>query len=125
MTMIRRLVLGSGAVLAVAVLALGGCTGEGPVKPAGLEQKIESARAQADFEEIASAYEAQARVDRAAAERHRGLARAYRAGPSSNRGGQANMAIHCESLARTYQQASEENLALAKEQRQMTAGDKK
>ena len=125
MRMSRRLISAAGTVLAVAVLALGGCTGEGPVKPAGLEQKIESARTQADFEEIASAYEAQARLDRAAAERHRGLARAYRAGPSSNRGGQANMAIHCESLARTYQQASEENQALAKEQRQMTGGEKK
>ena len=64
-------------------------------------------------------------MDKAAADRHRGLAKAYKAGRMSNRGGQANMAIHCENLARTYQQAAEENLALAKEQRQMTADDKK
>lgn len=121
----RRLVVVAGSALVASALSLGGCAGEGPVKAAGLEQKIESARTQADFEEIASAYETQASLDRAAAERHRGLARAYKAAPSSNRGGQANMAIHCESLARTYQQAAEENLALAKEQRQMTAGDRK
>lgn len=117
----RRLILFSSAVLMATVLTLGGCAGEGPVKPAGLEQKIIAARTRADFEEIASAYEQQAKVDKAAADRHRGLAQAYKARPSSNRGGQANMALHCESLARTYQQAAEENLALAKEQRQMAA----
>lgn len=121
----RRLVFSSVPALALVALALVGCTGEGPVKPAGLEQKIESARTPADFEEIASMYEAQASIDKVAAERHRRLAKAYRTGPSSPRGGQANMAGHCENLARFYQQASEENLALAKEQRQVTAGDKR
>lgn len=125
MGMRRRLVFCVAVALTLGTLTLSGCASEGPVKPAGLEQKIEAARTQADFDEIASVYEAQARVDRAAAESHRGLARAYRRGPSSPRGGQANMANHCDSLARMYQQAAEENLALAKEQRQAIAGDKR
>ena len=52
----RCLVLFSGAGLTAAVLTLGACAGEGPVKPAGLEQQIVAARTRADFEEIASAY---------------------------------------------------------------------
>ena len=126
MPMIRRRLMRVAAfALAATALSLGGCAGEGPVKPTGLEQKIESARTQADFEEIASAYEAQAKIDMVAADRHRRLARSYRAAPSSNRGGQANMALHSENLARTYQQAAEENMSLAKEQRQMTADGRK
>ena len=116
----RWLVLGAGAVLAAAILTLGGCAAGGPVKPAGLEQKIEAARTRADHEEIASLYEQQAGADKAAAERHRGMALAYgRSG--AYRGGQSNIAPHCENLARTYQQAAKENLALAKEHRQMAA----
>ena len=116
----RSLVLGAGAVLAAAILTLGGCAAYGPVKPAGLEQKIEAARTRADHEQIASLYEQQAGADKAAAERHRGMALAY--GRSwTYRGGQGNMAPHCENLARTYQQAAEENLALAKEHRQAAA----
>jgi hypothetical protein len=119
----RWLVLGAGAVLAVAMLTLVGCAAEAPVKPAGLEQKIETARTRADHEEIASLYEQQAGTDKAAAERHRRLARTYERS-WTDRGGQTNMARHCENLARTYQQAAEENLALAKEHRQAAADTK-
>ena len=119
----RRLVLGASAVLAAAILTLGGCAAEGPVKPGGLEQKIEAARTRADHEEIASLYEQQAGADKAEGERHRGLARAY--GRSwTYKGGHANLARHCENLARTHQQAAEENLALAKAHRQIASDTK-
>lgn len=119
----RRLVLGASAVLAAAILTLGGCAAEGPVKPGGLEQKIEAARTSADHEVIASLYEQQAGADKAESERHRGLARAY--GRSwTYKGGHANLSRHCENLARTHQQAAEENLALAKAHRQIAADTK-
>jgi hypothetical protein len=127
----RWLVSGTGTFLAAAVLILGGCAAEGPVKPAGLEQKIEAARTRADHQEIAAVYEQQAEGDRAAAERHRGLARAYErgyiAGGSRVRGSSTarrenkSFAAHCENLTRIYQQAAEENLALAREHRRLAA----
>lgn len=118
-------------VPAAAVLILGGCPTEEPVKSAGLEQKIEAARTRADHQEIAAAYERQAGVDREAMERHRKLARAYQQGwvwvpPRAGNTSSAprenqSLVAHCENLARMYQQAAEENLALAKQHRQMAA----
>lgn len=126
----RWVVLGSGIVLAAAVLTLGSCAAEGPVKPARLEQKIEAARTRADHQEIAVIYEEEAERDRAAAERHRGLARAYErgwvwTGPRVGSARRADfMVTHCENLARIYQQAAEENLALAKIHHQVAAETK-
>lgn len=118
-------------LLAAAVLTLSGCAGEGPVKPAGIEQKIEAARTRADHEEIGAIYVQQAGVDKEASERHRNLARTYErgwvlAGPRgggvvSARTGNQNLISHCENLARIYQQAAEENLALAREHRRLAA----
>lgn len=118
-------------IVAAAILTLAGCAAEGPVKPAGIEQKIEAARTRADHQEIAAVYERQAAGDRAAVERHLGLARVYEegwvwAGPRvggviSARRGNQNLIAHCESLMRIYQQAADENLALAREHRQVAA----
>lgn len=130
----RSLVLGTGISLAASVLTLGGCAVEGPRKPAGLEQKIEAARTSGDHQEIAAVYEQQAGVDREAMEWHRSLARAYErgwiwAGPrvggvvSARRGNQTLIA-HCDNLARLYREASDENLALAKEHRRLAAETK-
>ena len=113
------------------VLTLGGCAAEGPIKPGGLEQKIDAARTRADHLEIAAVYEQQAEVDNGAMERHRNLARAYEkdwvaTGPrgaavvNAKRVNQSVIA-HCENLARLYQQAAAENLALAKEHRRLAA----
>jgi len=121
-------------VLAVTVLFLNGCPAEKPVTSAGLEQKIETARTRADHKEIAAAYEQQANVDMEAMERHRKLARAYEQGwvwaprgadgvSSAGRKNRSLMA-HCENLTRMYQQAAEENLALAKQHRQMASETK-
>jgi hypothetical protein len=111
--------MGLGALLAAALLVLSGCAVEGPLKPAGLEQKIESARSRSDHEEIASLFEQEAGVDRAAAAmRHRGLARAYDR-PGALGGNGPAMGTHCRNLARTYEQAAEENLVLAKMHRQV------
>lgn len=103
----------AGTFLAAAILTWGGCAGEAPVKPAGLEQKIEAARTRADHREIAAVYARQAGVDKEAVERHRGLARAYERGwvwsgppggsASRVRGENQSLAAHCENLARRRQ----------------------
>lgn len=109
-----------GAFLVTAFLMLSGCAAEGPVKPAGLGEKIEGARTRADHQEIAAVYERQAKDDSYASERHSALARLYGQRQFS-RAGVANRAMveHCQNLARLYQQAAEENLALAKGHRQI------
>lgn len=120
--------------LALAILTLGGCAAEGPVKAAGLEQKIVAARTRADHQEIAAVYEQQAEGDRAASQRHRGFARAYERGyapgrpkigsASSVRREYKSSIAHCENLARIYQQGAEENLALAREHHRLVAETK-
>ncbi len=128
-------------VLAAVVLTLSGCAAERPVKPAGIEQKIEAARTRADHQDIAAVYEQQAAGDKAAAERYRGLARAYELGRVSSeppagslesvrshagnlRSQNQGLVALCENLARKYQQAAEENLALAREHRRLAAETK-
>ncbi len=121
-------------LLAAIALALGGCAAEGPVKPAGIEQMIETARTRANHLDIAASYEQEAERDKAAAERHRDLAQAYArgwvwAGPkvggvvSASKGNQA-FVTHCENLTRLYLQAAEENLTLAKAHRSLAADAK-
>lgn len=117
--------------LVAAILGLVGCAAESPVRPAGLEQKIESARTHADHAEIAAIYEQEAEKDRAAAQRHRGLARAYEKGwvwegpkvggvVNAKKGNQSFIA-HCEILASTYDRLAEEEFALAKLHRDLAA----
>ena len=113
----RWSVLDTGAFLVATVLALGGCAAQGPVKPAGLEQKIEAARTRADHQEIAAIYEQQAEGYKATAEQHRRWALAYERGRRKSK----SLVTHCENLARIFQQAAEENLALAREHRQVAA----
>ena len=121
---LRWLVMGAGVALLAAVATLGGCAAEGPTKPAGLEQKIETARARADHEEIASIYEQQATADKAAAERHESLARQYQRSGGGFHNINGTMARHCLKLTNLYRQAEQENLALAKTHRQLAEGAK-
>ncbi len=78
--------------------------------------------------------EQRARIDWEAVERHRDLALAYErgwvwapphvGGASSARRENKSLVTHCENLARIYQQAAEENFALAREHRQIAAETK-
>lgn len=118
--------------LVLAILILGGCAVEGPVRRADLERKIEAARTRADHLEIAAIYVRQAQADGAAAEQHRALARAYERGwvYSGPQVGTArsmealnrSQIVHCEDLAHIYQRVAEENLSLARAHRQFAAG---
>ena len=116
----RRSALGASAFLVATVLALGGCAAQGPVKPAGLEQKIEAARTRADHQEIAAVYEQQAQGYKATAERHQYWAQAYERGRWKSK----SMVPHCDNLARLFQQATTETLALAREHRQVAVQTK-
>ena len=111
-------------VLVAVALASAGCTAPAPTAPAGVQQKIESASSRSDHEDIAAQYERQAGLDAASAERHQGYASTYRKNRSLRGGLEAheNLAKHCDTLARTYQQATDENLVLAKLHRDLAAG---
>lgn len=102
--------------LIVATAALGGCAVQRPGPPPGLEQKIETATSRSDHEDIATQYERQASNDAEAAKRHYGYAATYRKNisPRSGIASNENLAKHCEALARTYEQAAEQNRALAR-----------
>jgi hypothetical protein len=99
-----------------------------------LNRKSEAARTRADHQEIAAAYEQQAGVDTEAMERHRDLAQAYEqgwvwapphvGGVNGERMENKSLVAHCENLVRFYQQAAEENLALARAHRQLAADTK-
>lgn len=112
----KWLATGGIAAIAAATIALGGCAAQKPSPPAGIEQKMESASTASDHNDIALQYERQATVDAETAKRHLGYAATYRKNKSLRSGVQAheNLAKHCEALARTYQQAADQNLALAK-----------
>ncbi|MCW5660026.1 MAG: hypothetical protein KIT60_20180 [Burkholderiaceae bacterium] len=114
-------------MLALAVaITLGGCATQGPAVPAGADQKIENASGRVDHEALASRYEAQAAADAAAARRHQGYAATYRRNTSPASGPQEHLALaqHCENLARAYQQAADENAALAMLHRELAAASK-
>lgn len=70
---------------------------------------------------IAAEYERQAAINAAAAKRHFGYATTYRRNTSPASGVEAHkiLAQHCENLARTYEQAANENLLIAKIHRQL------
>lgn len=116
--------IGSGmrslTVLAGAMIALAGCAAQAPALPAGFDQKTSS---RADHGDIASQYERQAAVDAAAAKRHEGYAASHRKDTSPPSGAQSHAALakHCDNLARTYQQAADENLVLARMHRELAA----
>lgn len=109
-----------------AVVSFAACSTQGPTPPMGVEQKIENAVSRLDHEEIAAQYDRQAVVDAAAAKRHHGYAETYRRNVSPRSGTQEHLALakHCDNLARTYQQASDENTAVAQLHRQLAAETK-
>lgn len=120
-SMTRRLLAIAGVAAFAAMIALGGCAVQTPAPTEGIEQKIASASTRADHEAIAEQYERQASRDAAAAKRHYGYAAVYRRNTSPRSAPQAHeaMARHCDALARTYEEAAAQNLAMAKLHRSM------
>lgn len=111
------------AVACTAIVLAGCAAQEAATAPASVEPKITNASSSVDHEELASWYESRAAVDAAAAKRHQGYAAIYRRNTSPSAAPDAHLALalRCENLARTYQQAAEQNLALAKMHRELAA----
>jgi hypothetical protein len=109
----------------LAAAAVVGCASQAPT-PWPAVQATDYAKSAADHEGLAVQYESQAESLAAAARRHEGYAAVYRRNTSQSSGRQEHLALaeHCEKLARTYQQAAYENLALAKLYRTLAAGGK-
>ncbi|MBL8348470.1 MAG: hypothetical protein JNN03_23790 [Rubrivivax sp.] len=109
--------------LAGAAMVLAGCAAQDSTAPVSVEPKIANASNRVDHEDLASWYEGQAAVNAAAAKRHQGYAATYRKNTSPSAGPDVHLALalHCENLARTYQQAADQNLALAKVHRELAA----
>jgi len=108
---------GALAILVATSLMLGGCASGPSAGAAGLEQQVQAASTRSDHEKIAAAYDQQAGVEKASAQRHERMAQSYRQGRNPAPG----MAAHCESLVRIYNQTADELAALAKMHRQMAA----
>ena len=103
-----------GAALAFG-LSLGGYavgSDEAPSSP--MVQKILGAKSKADQEALAAQYEQEARELQAKAQEHREMARAYDKAGYFGPGGKFDLARHCNNLAKKYEDAAKESLALAK-----------
>lgn len=102
----------------VAALLATGCALAGKSKLQGIDDMIAGAKTAADHEAIAARYDDEVASARAKSEMHQRMAVSYR-----NIGGRgiakAHMDEHCESLARIYEQAAKENVALAQGHREM------
>lgn len=109
--------------LAAAAVSLAAFSTQGATPPLEVEQRIQSASSRVDHEELAAEYDRQAAVDAASAKRHHGYAQTYRRNVSPTSGVQEHAALakHCDNLARTYQQAADENSAVARLHRQLAA----
>lgn len=116
-------VLVAGVVVLALGLSLAGCATENIVRGEAIEQKIAGAKTRADHERLAIWYEQEARAANDKAGQHRRLADGYGVAWSGLYGNYG-MLKHCQNLVRKYEQASEENLALAKLHRQMAADAK-
>jgi hypothetical protein len=81
--------------------------------------QIEAAKTPADHEAIAASFEQEAVRLEALAKDHEKMAHSYRSASSKKGIASASMHAHCAKLAKTYQEAAQENRELAKEHRAM------
>ena len=113
---------GTGAVLILgAVLVLiAACAPAGKMTH-DMGPAIQSATTKADHEALAAHYEQEAKALQTKAAEHQGMAQAY-----TKSGGyvqtKSNLLQHCQALAEKYQEAANENFALAKQHRELGAG---
>ena len=113
-----RLMLGACAGLLALSLSLGGYALSAG-QESSLVQKIESAKTRADHEALAAFYEQEAKTAQAKVEEHKQMAKAY--GKIGHLVEKHNMLQHCDRLVKNYQDAAQENLALAKLHRELAA----
>ena len=113
----RRFVLLVWSAALAASLTLGGFAFGAGQEPAVTEQKILGAQTKADHEGIAASYDQEAKALQAKAAEHQQMSKAYaKTGYLKEK---HNLAQHCDSLVKKYQDAAKENLALAKIHREI------
>ena len=83
------------------------------VTDANLQQKVKSAKTEGDHEMIAEYYDKEAADNQHKAELHKTMRNVYFKGP---------MPAHCYYLAKAYQQAADQDKALAAAERKMAKG---
>jgi len=83
------------------------------VTDANLQQKVKNAKTAGDHEMIAEYYDKEAADNQQKAELHKTMGNVYFKGPAP---------AHCHYLAQAYQQAADQDKALAATQRQMAKG---
>ena len=99
----------------VALLSMSACTPIGKMTH-DMDAMIRNARTKADHEVLATHYEQEAKALQDKAAEHRKMAQAY---ASSGWPRTRGLTEHCDVLARGYQDAAKENLALAKEHHEL------
>lgn len=107
------------SVMLISMLSLGvfAANAESPSGNPGIEQQVLSAKTRSDQEALASQYEKEAQEDQDKARVHREMAKAYaKVGYLSEK---QNLIGHCNIVAKKYEDAAKENLALAKEHRKL------
>ena len=100
-------------------LSLGGYALSAGQEPSSLVQKIESAKTKSDYEALAVFYDQEAKTAQAKAEEHKEMAKAYaKIGHLKEK---HNLVQHCDRLVEKYKGAAQENLSLAKLNRELAA----
>jgi hypothetical protein len=109
------------AVVTAAALLLSGCAAPTPALSAAREHRIETPLDAEEHEAIALDHERRAAADASAAQRHAGFAALYRRNKSSRGAQEAHepLAKHCDAVAQTYRQASEQKLGTARLHREL------
>ena len=105
------------SVLLLSVVLAGCASGPNPASP-DLLQRIESARTRGDHEALATHYDEQVAKARASAENHRKMGRSYQGNLSLGRS-EANIAAHCDALARNQEGIAAAYEGMASGHRQM------
>ena len=107
----------TGGVLisAVVLLTLVGCTPIGKMTH-DMDAMIKGATTKADHEALAAHYEQEAKAMQDKAVEHRNMAQAYASGWARTK---TALGEHCNLLATKYQEAANENLALAKQHHEL------
>ena len=109
-----------GGVLMFVVLALiGACTPVGKMTH-DMTAMIQSAKTKADHEALAKHYEDEATALQAKAAEHQRMEQTY-TGMSSWGKARISLSQHCSMLAARYREAANENLALARQHRELAA----
>lgn len=109
---VRSVVVAFTILAAVSVLS--GCALPSSSPYAPEEPRLQTAVGAEDHEALAKEYELQASADEAASKRHAGYASIYRRNTSWKAAAHESLAKHCDEIARTYQTAAEQKLAMAK-----------